>query len=237
MKRKKIIGIELDEIIRNKALNFDRYYYAEFGEDGIPEGNPYVYDFFESYRWDDVENEVKYLKDDLPEDMSITEYHRSDESGKVVADDFLFTTKIEKYTKRESYNKFLYQDYPFEIFGNSPMMYKNLSIDLDKLFKKYEKYEFVLISVENPLSIGHTLFFLSKNNIKFKNIKFLDDYNEVWKHVDIYLTSNPKLLQKNPPFFKRIIPVHRPYNNELVKGKDKIIQIDDLLKDNNILKK
>lgn len=228
LKRKKIVGIEINEIIRNRFLMFDRYYHKEFGDEGIPENEQYVYDFFNTYKWEDTEETLSYLKDDLPEDMSFTEYHK-DDGDKKNADDFLFHKEKISISAKEKYNQFMYQDYCLEIFGNAPMMYPNLNLDIDKLVKKYPNYEFILISDDNVFSIPPTFFFLSKNVIRLKKIIFLEKYKNIWKNVDIYITSNPDIIKKRTPLFKKIIPVLRPYNNNIIGNKKSIIQLKELL--------
>ena len=47
MKNKLRIGIDINEVLRSTWLQFDRYYYEQFGNEGIPD-KPYVYitDYF-----------------------------------------------------------------------------------------------------------------------------------------------------------------------------------------------
>jgi hypothetical protein len=237
MSKKKIrIGIELNEVIRNRYITFDRYYYDEFGNDGIPDDNPYVFNFFTDYKWEDTEEEIKYLKDDVPEELSPIEYHKDDGNNKN-ADDLIFETKKEKKTAKERFNQFMYVDYCYEIHGTAPLMYSNLNVDLQILFKKYEEIaEFILYSDDNEIAIPSTLFFLSKNNIKFKNIKFYDDLNEAVKEVDFYITANPNLkvsrLNK-----RKIIKVLRPFNEEKSKEKHTILQLKEILEENDVFSK
>ena len=61
--RKIKVGISIDEILRAKWLQFDRYYVQEFGEDGVPD-NPYVYDFFNNYKFNDIVEKI-YIHPDI----------------------------------------------------------------------------------------------------------------------------------------------------------------------------
>ena len=45
----KNVGIDIDEILRAKWLQFDKYYVEEFGLDGVPKEQEYVYDFFNNF--------------------------------------------------------------------------------------------------------------------------------------------------------------------------------------------
>jgi hypothetical protein len=49
MSKKKIIGIDINEVLRYRWIQFDRYYVEEFGEEGVPE-MAYVYDFWNTYK-------------------------------------------------------------------------------------------------------------------------------------------------------------------------------------------
>jgi hypothetical protein len=51
-------GIDVNEILRARWIQFDKYYEEEFGEEGIPK-EPYIYDFFKNYQWKDVEEDIK----------------------------------------------------------------------------------------------------------------------------------------------------------------------------------
>ena len=62
--KKKVIGIDINEILRSRWIQFDKLYVEEFGEDGVPEKEEYVYDFWKHYKWNDNEEEIKILKDD-----------------------------------------------------------------------------------------------------------------------------------------------------------------------------
>lgn len=42
MSKKLTIGIDIDEVLRAKWIQFDKHYIEEFGEEGTPKDNPYV---------------------------------------------------------------------------------------------------------------------------------------------------------------------------------------------------
>lgn len=233
--RKKIkVAIELDEIIRAKWLQFDRYYVQEFGEEGIlyPD-KPYCFDFFNNYKWDDVIEESKELKEpeDIPETINPIDYQVNDETGEIPADFLLFKkSEKNKITAKELFNRFMYQDYLLEINGTAPLMYKNLDVDINKFLVKYDNnVEFILFSVENYFSIPPTLFFLSKTSSRFKNIKFLENPMEIYKHANIVITTNPEILKNKVPWNKKVVKVNRPYNMEYKNNKLEILQIIELM--------
>ena len=147
---KKIIGIDINEILRARWLQFDKYYVSEFGDEGAPsEEEAYVYDFFNNYKFNDVEENETYLNEDLPDDISPLDY-QLDENGKAKVDSLAFENKKVKLSSKDVYNRFMYQDYCFEIFGSAPKMYPNVDRDAEKFFRKYkDQFEIMIVSKEN----------------------------------------------------------------------------------------
>jgi len=244
------IGIDINEVLRARWLQFDRYYVEEFGEEGVlnPE-NPYVYDFFKGYNWKDTEEETKMLNEDLPEDINPLDYQVDEETGEAPVDYLAFKTEKSKLTAKEVYNRFMYQDYLFEINGSAPVMYKNMDVEIEKFYLKYRDYvEFELLSQENWFSIPPTMFFLSRIMTRFKKIRFVDDKQEMWDGVDILITTDPEILDAGTPDGdfeipyknevntitiplkdKHIIKLKRPYNEDSQDGSIKhLLQLNDL---------
>jgi len=235
-KIKKIkLGIDINEIIRGLWQQFDRYYVEEFGEDGVAE-DVYVYNFFEKYKWDDKEEEIQYLNEDLPEDVSPLEYIIDNKTGKAPVDDFAFKTEKQKLKAKEVYNRFMYEDYLFEIFGAAPLMYKKISADLEKFLQKFKDYiEIHIVSKENWFSIPPTLFFLSKVLPRFRHYHLVENNDEIWENVDILITTDPSIL-KNKPKKKKLIKADRPYNVNLNEYDIKIINVIDLMENDDFKK-
>jgi hypothetical protein len=124
---KPIIGIDINEIIRGKWQKFDQCYIGEFGMDGITE--PFdTFDFRNHYKFDDIEEIENFLNEELPEDISPIEYQINPETGIAPVDEFAFKPEKNKLTADEIYKRFLYEDYVFEIFGSSPLLYKNVDL-------------------------------------------------------------------------------------------------------------
>lgn len=225
------VGIVVDEILRAKWLQFDRFYVQEFGEDGAPAPQPYSYDFFKTYRWEDTVEIVKDLKepDDMPDNINPVHY-QVDGKGEADADVFLFKKETEnKLTAREVYNRFMYEDFLFEIHGAAPKMYQQLDLDVNNFLLKYSKTaDFIVLSVENHFSIPPTLFFLSKISARFKNYKFVDKALDMWKDVDILITTDPEILKLGAPWGKKLIKLSRPYNESIQAGLIEVLQIADL---------
>jgi hypothetical protein len=226
--KKLVIGIDINEILRARWLQFDRFYVEEFGEEGVPQ-KPYVYDFFDGgYKWKNTVDVVKELREpeDMPEHINPIDYQVNNKTGEADADFVLFKApqKI-SLTAKEVYNRFMYEDYLFEIFGSAPMMYKNMDIDIKKFYDKYSNtVDFVIISKENQFSISPTLFFLSKLMCWFKNYRFVETNEEILEGVDYLITTDPELLVN-----KNVIKLLRPYNESSYTGViTPVFQLNDL---------
>lgn len=232
------VGIVIDEILRAKWLQFDRFYAQEFGEDNIPE-QPYVYDFFNSYQWNDVVEEIKEMREpeDTPENINPIDY-QVDEKGEAPADFMLFKPKEKvSLTAKQVYNRFMYEDFLFELHGAAPKMYQQLDLDVNKFLLKYgDSADFSILSVENRFSIPPTLFFLSKISARFKNYIFVDKAVDMWKEVDVLITTDPEILKIGAPWGKKLIKLTRPYNEKIKSGSIEVLQIADLI-DNNDFEK
>jgi len=233
------VGICIDEILRAKWLQFDRYYVQEFGEDGVPD-EPYVYDFFNSYKFNDKYETIKELKEpeDMVDDINPIAYIVDSKTNEAPVDAFIFKKPVTiKKTARKVYNQFMYEDFLFEIHGSAPMMYRNMDVHVNEFIRKYEKFaNFIILSVENKLSIPPTLFFLSKISSRFNNYRFVQNSSEMWKGIDVLITTDPEILKKKVPWFKKLIKVKRPYNSDIKSGHLEIIQIADLIDNENFEK-
>jgi len=224
------VGIVIDEILRAKWLQFDRFYSQEFGDE---QHEPkYVYDLFKEYKWENTVEEIQELKEpeDMPDTISPLEY-QVDETGKAPADIFLFK-KAEKVnlTAKEVYNRFMYEDYLFEIHGAATIMYKGMDLHINNFILKYDNtVDFILMNVENRFSIPPTLFFLSKMSCRFKNYKFVNNAIDMWNNVDVLITTDPEILKLGAPWGKKIIKLNRPYNEKINVKSLEVLQIADLI--------
>lgn len=218
MRKKKIrVAIDINEILRARWLQFDRFYQEEFGEEGLPKrDNHYVFDFFKEYTWKDTVEKFKELREpeDTPEFINPLDYQVDEKTGEAVADSALFK-KEEKIhlSARDMYDRFMYEDYLFEIFGSANLMYRNLDLDLIKFYYKYkDKAEIILFSNENDRSIAPTLFFVSKLMPKIRKYVFVEKDDDIWNDADIVISTNPHYFKNKAPEKKKTIKIERPYN-------------------------
>lgn len=230
---KKVLAIDIDEVIRSKWLQFDRFYAQEFGEEGIK--MPFdTYDYKNHYEFKDKTEEINYLNDELPEDISPTEY-MLDENGNAAVDHMAFRKKEETMTAEQMFNKFLYEDFLVEIFGSAPPLYRGLDLDLKEFTQTFEPYlDFAIFSKEQNPSISPTLFFLSKLRPTIRNYFFPLTNEEIWAKADIVITTDPSIIDSAPED-KTIIKLRRPHNDNNLPDLTAMNFID-LLKDNEFRK-
>lgn len=121
----------------------------------------------------------------------------------------------------KAYNNFVYNDYAFELFGKCGVCSRNLGTELNEWTEKTlkdidtdEDIEVLFVSpMEYGLSIGNTLFFLSKIGTKVREVYFPKDSMTIWDKCDVLITANPNLLE-NKPEGKVSIKIKTDYNNE-----------------------
>lgn len=207
---KKILAIDLDEVVRSKWLQFDRFYAQEFGEEGIK--MPFdTYNLRDHFEFKDTQESVNYLNEDLPEDISPKEY-MLDENGNAPVDFMAFRKRDESFTADQMFNKFLYQDYLVEIFGSAPVLYRGLDLDLRKFKLAFEKdVDIILFSAEKNESISPSLFFLSKIRPIIRKFYFPENPEDIWKEADIVITTDPKIINSKPAD-QSVVVLSRPHN-------------------------
>jgi hypothetical protein len=105
-----------------------------------------------------------------------------------------------------------------------------MDVDVNNFLLKYEKNaDFTVLSVENKFSIPPTLFFLSKITSRFRNYVFVNNSLDMWKHVDVLITTDPEILKMGVPWGKKLIKLNRPYNEDIKTGNIEVLQIKDLI--------
>lgn len=223
---KKILAIDIDEVIRSKWLQFDRFYAQEFGEDGIT--MPFdTYNLRNHYVFKETTQVINYLNEELPDDISPLEYIIDKESGEAPVDHLAFRKREEKLTPDQLFNKFLYEDFLVEIFGYAPPLYRGLDIDLRKFKLAFENdVDIILFSIEKNVSISATLFFLSKIRPIIRKYYFPENPEQIWNEVDIVITTDPSIINSKPNN-KKVVVLKRPHNAELT-GDFSAINIQDL---------
>jgi len=119
---------------------------------------------------------------------------------------------------------FMYIELVMEIFGHSSPPYNGVFNDLAELYKEKE-WEITLVSDELGKGKPSTLFYLSKNSCYLDNIKFYKkgQIEELWESCDIWITSDPEILEKKPKN-KKSVKVVTTYN----ENSDSDFKIENL---------
>ena len=142
--------------------------------------------------------------------------------------------KIFGFETKSEYNKFLYEDYPFEIFGEagvtSPSLDKKLNLwhlALNNHEEIDDELELVLINpMEYNASIGCTHFFLSKIATRVRETYFPSNMQNIWDRCDILITAEPRLISKVPDN-KICVKITTDYNRDV--EHDETLTFDNLI--------
>lgn len=144
------------------------------------------------------------------------------------------------FLNQKTKNEFLWVDYPFEIYGCSPLTKKGLlgaflEWTKDSEFFEGEDIELIAISpMESDLAVESSLFFLSKG-FRFRKTFFPRESEKIWDECDVVITANP-LLFTNKPEDKKIVKIKRDFNNEKT-GDLEYNDFSELMEDKDFFKK
>ena len=115
----------------------------------------------------------------------------------------------------DEFNKFLYFDFPIEIFGHGGLSYNQAATDLNKLIVEHPNCRFTLVGLnEKGKAKSASLFFISKNGIMMDQIIFSNNsqINNLWKKCDVWITEDFDVIYKCPKN-KKVIKFNTYYNN------------------------
>ena len=130
-------------------------------------------------------------------------------------------SKVFPFDSEAEYKRFVYQDYPYEIFGKCDTVNKMTAVHLNSwldMLKNYEETENTEVIIVSPMEYGLTIqstyFFLSKIGCRVRECYFPTDSLTIWDKCDVLITANPKLI-KNKPENKNVVKIEADYNKEL----------------------
>jgi hypothetical protein len=115
----------------------------------------------------------------------------------------------------DEFNKFLYFDFPIEIFGHGGLSYNQAATDLNKLIVEHPNCRFTLVGLnEKGKAKSASLFFISKNGIMMDQIIFSNNsqIDNLWKKCDVWITEDFDVIYKCPKN-KKVIKFNTYYNN------------------------
>jgi len=226
---KKIIGIDVDEVLRAYIETFHHYYEKEFNLKVLDRFGDQISGYDCDYHTDDLSELFEFK-----EGFRKTKYMVS-EIDTVYYSNQKFENEEVFVSKEDALNIFKYEDYLMELYGTCPKVYTNVGLDLSKLVNNYkENIEFKIIVKDKPITIGPTLFFLSTLRPTINNFHFVNKLDDVWNLCDIYITANPNIIYTIPTE-KSVILKTMPYN-ENIEVDNRIDSLLNLL-ENNIINK
>lgn len=126
--------------------------------------------------------------------------------------DFVDNVKFENQTMLD---KFMYEDYVYEIFGCAPTMSMHLPNTINTFHLSLPKNDELMVFslMESGLSIQSTYFFLSKIGCKIRECLFPKKYKEIWNHCDVVITANKNIV-RNKPDNKIVVLIEKPDNRK-----------------------
>ena len=141
------------------------------------------------------------------------------------------------FESRSEYERFVYEDYPWELFGKCPACDRGLgaafinwttktlsNVDIDS------KVEVILVSpFEYGLTIPATYWFISRLGARVREVYLPMDSMTIWDRCDILFTANPQLL-KNKPEGKTSVKIDADYNKD-VESDFSFISMTNFLED------
>ena len=147
------------------------------------------------------------------------------------------------FKTRRAYEKFVYEDYAFELFGKCPTCTKKLTEQLNEwtesTLKNVETDEPIEVMFVSPMeygaSIGNTYFFVSKLGTKVREVYLPTDSSTIWDRCDVLITANPLLLAEKPEG-KISIKINKDYNSE-TESDYSYETLSMFLTDENIIEK
>lgn len=151
-------------------------------------------------------------------------------------------SKVFPFDSVSEYRRFVYQDYPFELYGKCDAVDNMVGVSLNNWMENIknldidENINVIIVSpMEYGLTIQGTYFFLSKIGCRVREVYFPIDSATIWDRCDVLVTANPKLISEKP-IDKKVVKIKADYNTTLSgddnfdKAADFFGEIDNTLK-------
>lgn len=147
--------------------------------------------------------------------------------------------EVFEFDDNVDYERFVYEDYPYELFGVAETMEKNtipvfndwVQNTLRNLDVEEDPSVMIFSPFEMGLTIQSTLAFMSSNMIRCREYYFPIDSATIYDYCDIVITANPNLIRMCPEG-KYVFKIETPYNKD-VECEYTFKSLTDLIKDEN----
>jgi hypothetical protein len=213
-KKKKVLAISIDGVTRDLYNQFDTWYRKAFiVNDSIVE----------------MDDNYRYLESKSSNEDELALQKIIDEKINLPLDTFDLLNHYQ-FENREELEKFMYINYSFQIFASANSFPKSMdSINFLQIFGDTTGlFDVVLFAKCKETSISSTYHFLAKNACKIRNVKFIEEYEDIWKDSDVVITDCPEVLETKPKN-KKSIKMNHMYNSysDANYSFDSILEIKD----------
>lgn len=171
-------------------------------------------------------------------DYYVKDFDKTFDKDKVKLNRVNFIKQI-PFKSQKDVDKFMYVDYPYEVFGCAGTCSMHLPNTINTWHKKNDKkIDLVVFSLmESGLSIQSTYFFLSKIGCKIREAFFPKKAHEIWNKCDVVITTNKDVV-KSKPKYKKVVLIEKNDNKYLVKKADLVYKnLDEVCNDKDFFKK
>lgn len=199
----KKIGITLDFVIRDYLTKLKEVYITKYD--------------IEPLRITSLEGLHNYFPMIITETIEET----TDEFGEPYEDGITRTVVVPKSDElcvdEDTFNQFIGTEFAWEIFGASKEVNAGAMHHVNHLSKdlKAKGYELVLLSEDNGLGRGSTLFFLGKTMCQIGTIIFTSSDNEELKDYEVIITADEKFAKG-----KKVIKIKNEFNDNFKADKE-----------------
>lgn len=148
--------------------------------------------------------------------------------------------KVFPFKSRYEYERFVYEDFSWELFGKCPACDNGLSAAFSNWVTKTvtnidtdDPIDVMIVSpMEYGITIPSTYWFLSKLGCRAREVYFPMDSLTIWDKCDVLITANPKLLN-NKPDGKVSVKIKADYNDGIESDFEYNNMIEFLENDGN----
>jgi len=229
---KKIIGINIDGVLRNHLDRFEKVYTSTYIH------NPSLVDTNEEV------TEVKFLSEQEEEERGIKIQEEIKEKIKKPIDSpdllnhFHFDAgknylgdEVDAQGKLE---EFMYELKAFNIFGQAdPYLGSIEARHKLQMIGDEKNFEVILFSTLKGKSVTATYSFLANNGCRARNIKFLKDDFEKWDYCDVLFDVVPESIQSKPDE-KLVIKIEQD-SNKWDRGDFNYLSFREAMKDEKLV--
>lgn len=135
-----------------------------------------------------------------------------------LVDPMYITSKFE-FEDESKFVDFLHFDLAFEIFAKTTATYPNVMLEFLMLQEYFQNKNITLDVVSQQISNSKaaTLFFLSREKCKLNNLKFVPNYQNIWRDYQIVITAENYLIETKTSR-RKLFQIETENNKHLNRG-------------------